>query len=352
MTLPASGNSISMSQMRSEYTNLQSLTEVRLSSFYYGASKTSSYLAKNKCSDAIRTYTDHPGYTPHLSGIPAVSDPIGGSPIKLSQFYSKTYYFAPQTESNVSGTNVGFNPKTEEGNALKSNSNNSTFIDVSLSGECNSNSTGSSGLNIGTKDRDHTTVYLTVPSGQRIIGKGGKGGDGNSGNGSPGGHALTSQIHIFLNNQGRVYGGGGGGGASGCNSTSFKECYCCGDSNGSVGGCGGGGGKGGGEGGSGAGANCGGNFATSGFGGNSGDSNNDGGGGSGGSGTRYLDSTVDGVAIYLSATSGSAGGGWGSAGDNNAGSGGAAGKAFYVKSGMYRKIVATGSIAGTTNESF
>lgn len=359
MTLPASGNPISMSQMRTEYTELQSQSQVRLSDFYYGASKTKSYLPKNSCTDAVRATasdaTKHPGFTPHLEGIPEVSSPVGSAPIKLSQFYSKSYYFAPQDDSSISGTNVIFDPKVEEDNALKTNAINSTFIDVNVSSECNSDNTSKAGVTISTKQRSHTTVWLNIPSNQRIIGKGGKGGDANGNAGSDGGNAITSNIHIFLNSQGRTYGGGGGGGASGCNSRTFQECYCCGSSSGSVGGCGGGGGAGGGAGGAGGGADCGGNFATSGFSGTAGGSANDSTGGAGGSGSRYLDSTVDGVSININANAGSGGGGWGAAGGGGGsnGNGGAAGKALYVKSGMYRKILTTGQgVAGTTNESF
>ena len=355
MTLTSSGQ-ISMQDLKKEYTDLSDKAEVRLSSFYYGKSTTSSYLAKNACSDAIRATisdsTKHPGFTPHLEGIPAVSDPVGDTPIKLTHFYGKSYYYAPQSASNVSGDNTVFNPAIEEGNALKSNTINSAFIDVNASGQNRGTTTSNPGLTIATKNRSHTTVWLNIPSDQRIIGKGGAGGNGNDNNGNPGGHAIQSNIHIFLNNNGRVLGGGGGGGASGCATRTFKEAYCAGNSNGSVGGCGGGGGKGTGAGGSPSGANCGGNFPTDGFGGDAADESNDGAGGSGGSGTRYLDSTVDGTAIYCNANAAAAGGGWGSGGGNSSGNGGAAGKALYVASGMYRKITASGIIAGTTNESY
>lgn len=353
MTLQSSG-AIRMSDLRTEYTDLPSGGEVKLSDFYYG----STYLQKNACTDAVRgTASDtnkHPGYTPHFEGIPSLSTPK--VEINLTDFYGKSYYYAPQTASSISGgTNQSFNPKTVEADSLKSNTINSAFIVLNTSGTIDSTSTSSAALSIGTKNRSHTSVYLNNASGGRIFGKGGKGGNANSGAGAAGGDAVESEIHLFLNNNGRVFGGGGGGAASGCTYRTFKEAYCANDSLGNVGGCGGGGGKGGGAGGKGIDGknNCSGQFPGAGFNGSAGNSDDTGDGGAGGSGSRYVDSTVDGVAIFVNATAGGRGGGWGSGGGSvGSANGGSAGRAVVYKSTMYYKSIKSGNIAGTNGATF
>lgn len=354
MTLQASGE-ISLKDLRTEYTSAapSSSTETKLSQYYFGSTN----LKKNACATAAYGDSNHPGYTPHFENIPLLKNPITDSdPIRLSQFYGKSYYYAPQTASSISGGNEqSFDPKTIESDALKSATINSAFIVLNTSETIASTRTSTPALTVGTKDRSHTTVYINNASGGRIFGKGGKGGNANNGNGAAGGDAIKSSTHLYLNNNGRVFGGGGGGSASGCAFRTFKEAYCANDSLGNVGGCGGGGGKGGGGGGNGiAGSgNCNGQFPSNGFNGSAGNSDDTGAGGAGGSGSRLVDYTVDGVAIYVNANAGGTGGGWGSAGDNaGSGTGGAAGRAVVYKSGLYYKSIKAGTIAGTNGATF
>lgn len=344
MTLPTSGT-IKMSQMRTEYTDLGALSQVRLRDFYYGASVTKSYLPKNSCTDAVRANTSHPGYTPHLEGIPAVSSPVGSLPIKLSQFYGKSYYYAPQTDSTISGNVKTFNVNTIESAALKSNTINSAFIDLQVNGEMRATATNNRALTINAKKRSHTTVWVNNTS--RILGKGGRGGNGGGSSGSKGqngGDAFYSSSHTFINNNGKIYGGGGGGGGGRCNNRSYNECYCCNVTNAGVGGGGGGGGKGGGDGGNGGSA-CAANFKNNGNNGSAANWNDTGGGGSGGSGTKC-------PSVCLSMDPGGNGGGWASTGGSGNGGGGSGGVAFKKKSGLYMKITKTGSIAGSTSGTF
>lgn len=340
MTLQSSGQ-IALSDLRTEYTSLGSLSEVKLSSFYYGASATKAYLPRNSCTDAIRANTDHPGYIPHLQGIPAVSNPVGNQPIRFSQFYSMTYYYAPQTDSTISGDAKTFNVNIIESDGLKSNTINSAFIDLQVNGEMRATSTGNRALTINAKNRTHTTVWVNVQSNKRILGKGGAGGNGNNGQGQSGGDAFHTSSHTFIVNNGKIYGGGGGGRASDCKTQSYNECYCCNQTNASVGGCGGGGGKGGGNGGL-AGPACAANFKNDGFNGSTGDWNDSGSGGAGGSGTRC-------PSICIGTNPGGGGGGWGSAGGNGGAGGGAA---FKKKSGLYHKFLTSGSTAGGTSGTF
>jgi hypothetical protein len=326
MTLPSSGNSISLSQLRTEYTNLGSSAEVKLSSFYYGASQTKFYLPRNNCTDAVRgTVSDsptHPGRVPHLQGIPQVSNPIGNTPIRFSQFYGKTYYYAPITASSINGSNnaQSFSPSTIENQAPdgKQNNENAVFIDLNVTGECRASSTGSYALTIGTKQRTNTTVWINVTG--NVKGKGGAGGKGNcvSAGGESGGPALQAQCHTFLNNTGRIYGGGAGGSGGSNSNETWNECWFCGPTNRSYGGGGGGGGSGGGPGGPG-GPGCSANFNNGG---------ND--GGSGGWGDA--------------AASGGGGGSPRGGGGGNYGNG----SAFVKSSGMYYKRTSTGTILGAS----
>lgn len=359
MTLPDRGsvppavptNSISLSQLRTEYTDADADSKVKLSSFYYGNSQTSAYLAKNTCTDAVRgtanDATKHPGLTPHLEGIPEVSDPIGSQPIKLSQFYGKTYYYAPISPTKVTGDNSSytFNPKTIENLSLKTNTENSAFMDLSLEkNDLRAASTDGVALTVQDKKRDHTSVCIILKSGSRIVGKGGAGGQGScsSADGKKGGDAIKTNVHTFLKNSGRVLGGGGGGGGGGSFRIQWNECWVCGPTSRWYAGGGGGGGKGGGSGASSTTSGCPANFQAGGNSGSDGNYQNSGTGGQGGN----------------QQVKGGNGGGWGEAGEDgtnsqrNGGEGGAAGRALIRKSGMFFKIISTGTISGTTTGTF
>ena len=241
MTLQSSGQ-ISLSNLRTEYTNLGPQGQVAMNDFYYG----STHLKKNKCTDQARSDASHPSKASHFDNVPAV----GGGQIKLTNFYSKVYYYARQTIVQISGSNASIDVSGIENEALKTNSNNTVFFDAETTGNCNASLTSNYGLTIPQSSRTNTTCYLT--NDYAIYGKGGKGADG-GGSGSPGGTAFSVAPNIYLKNNNRILGGGGGGGGSGSKRITFNECYCCSPSNTSIGGSGGGGGKGGGAGGGGGG---------------------------------------------------------------------------------------------------
>jgi len=334
MTLPSSGQ-ISLSDLRTEYTNLGSGGRVAMNDFYYG----STHLQKNTCTDQARGDASHPTKASHFDNIPAV----GAGQIKLSNFYSKVYYYARQTIARVSGSNASINVNVIEDEALKKNSNNTVFFVASTNGDCNATSTSNYGLTIPQGGRSNTTCYLI--NDHAIYGKGGRGGDGNS-SGSPGGTGFSVASNIYLKNNNRILGGGGGGAGGNAKRNSYNECYCCNVTNASIGGSGGGGGKGGGAGGN-ASAALAANFQYSGGNGQPGDNNTGsvpGSGGSGGGNCAF--NTV--LGNYCS-ESGGPGGGWGNSGSPApAGSGGSGGNAIRRRSGAYYVVLTSGTTAGST----
>ena len=336
MTLQSSGQ-IALSDLRTEYTNLGPQGQVAMNEFYYG----STYLKKNKCTEQARTDSSHPTKASHFDNVPILSDPK--VQIKLTNFYSKVYYYARQTVVQISGSNASIDVTLIENEALKANSNNTVFFDAETTGNCSGSSPSSYGVTIPQGSRSNTTCYLT--NDYAIYGKGGKGGDG-GGSGTPGGTAFSVATNIYLRNNNRILGGGGGGGGSSAKRNSYNECYCCNVTNASIGGSGGGGGKGGGAGGGASGALPA-NFMYSGGKGSPGDENTSsvpGSGGSGGSSCSY--NTV--LGNYCSNTGGP-GGGWGQAGSPApAGSGGSGGSAIRRRSGAYYVVLTSGTTAGGT----
>jgi len=330
MTLPSSGQ-ISLSDLRTEYTNLGSQGQVAMNDFYYG----STHVQKNTCTDQARGDASHPTKASHFDNIPAV----GAGQIKLSNFYSKVYYYARQTTVQVNGSNASINVNAIEDEALKKNSNNTVFFVASTNGNCKATSTGNYALTIPQGGRPNTTCYLI--NDHAIYGKGGRGGDGGN-SGETGGTALSVASNIYLKNNNRILGGGGGGGGGGAKINSYNECYCCNTTNASIAGSGGGGGKGGGAGGN-AGSALNANFTYGGGNGAAGDEDTSSVPGSGGSGGgNCVFNTV--LGTYCS-NGGGAGGGWGSSGG---GSGGSGGNAIRRRSGAYYVVVTSGTTAGST----
>ena len=334
MTLQSSGQ-IALSDLRTEYTNLGVEGTVSMNDFYYG----STHLKKNKCTEQARIDTSHPTYAAHFQGIPILGS---GSSIKLTQFYSKVYYYAKQTLVQASGSNVTVNVADIENEAIKKNSNNTVFFDIETNGNCTATTTSNYGLTIPQGSRTYTTCYFT--NDYRIYGKGGSGGNANGGGGANGGTAFSVGTGIYLKNNNRILGGGGGGGAGGGKTVSYNECYCCNVSNAGVGGSGGGGGAGGGSGGS-AGPNPSANFQYGGASGSSGNYNDSGANGSGGSICHSARQ-----AGTLCSYSGGNGGDWGASGSGgqNGGGGGSGGNAIRYRSGSYYVVLTSGTTAGGT----
>lgn len=337
MTLQSSGQ-IALSDLRTEYTTLGSSAKVAMNDFYYG----STYLKKNKCTDQARGDTSHPTQASHFENIPALTS---GGQIKLTNFYSKVYYFARQDVAQVSGNNASINVSTIEDEALKTNSNNTVFFDAETTGNCKATSTSNYALTIPQGSRPNTTCYLT--NDYAIYGKGGNGGDGNSGKGGDGGTALSVATNTYLKNNSKILGGGGGGGAGGGKRQSYNECYCCNVTNASIGGSGGGGGKGGGAGGN-KGPAPPANFKYSGGSGGGGDESTSSVPGSGGSGGSSCSYNV--VLGSFCSNPGGNGGGWGDSGGSgtSGGGGGAGGKAIRRRSSSYYSVVTSGTTAGGT----
>lgn len=341
MTLQSSGQ-IALSNLRTEYTNLGSTAKVAMNEFYYG----SNYLKKNKCTDQVRTDSSHPTKASHFDNIPALSTPK--VQIKLTNFYSRVYYYARQAIVQVSGNNSSINVNNieNESECLKKNSNNTVFFVAETIDNCKATTTSNNGLTISQGSRPNTTCYLT--NDYEIYGKGGKGGDGNGNTGENGGTALSLALNIYLKNNNRILGGGGGGGGGNARKDTYNECYCCSTTSASIAGSGGGGGKGGGGGGN-AGSALSANFSYSGGNGSAGDSNTSsvpGSGGSGGGNCTY--NTV--IGTYCS-NSGGNGGGWGESGSGgiSGGQGGSGGNAISRRSGAYYVVLTSGTTAGITN---
>ena len=338
MTLQSSGQ-IALSDLRTEYTNLGPQGQVAMNEFYYG----STHLKKNKCTDQARGDTSHPTQASHFDNVPSLAT-TPKPQIKLTNFYSRVYYYARQTVAQVSGNNASVNVNGIEDEALKKNSNNTVFFDAETTGNCKATSTGNYALAIPQGSRANTTCYLT--NDYAIYGKGGQGGNG-GGSGSPGGTAFYVSSNIYLKNNNRILGGGGGGAGSNGKRQPFNECYCCNVSNTSIGGSGGGGGKGGGGGGSGSGAPPSNFPAGSGGNGGSGDEDTGSVPGSGGGGGGRCGGYPRGT---ICADSGGPGGGWGSSGSPApAGSGGSGGGAITRRSGSYYVVLTSGTTAGGTS---
>jgi len=334
MTLPSSGQ-ISLSDLRTEYTNLGSQGQVAMNDFYYG----STHVQKNTCTDQARGDASHPTKASHFDNIPAV----GAGQIKLSNFYSKVYYYAKQAITQVSGSNASINVNVIEDEALKKNNNNTVFFVASTNGDCKATSTSNYGLTIPQGSRPNTTCYLI--NDHAIYGKGGKGGDGGS-NGGGGGTGFSVASNIYLKNNNRILGGGGGGAGGAAKRNTFNECYCCSPSNTSIGGSGGGGGKGGGAGGGGGGALPSNFPAGSGGSGSPGDENTSSVPGSGGGGGGRCGGFPRGT---ICSDGGGSGGGWGQGGSPApGGSGGGAGDAIRRRSGAYYVVLTSGTTAGST----
>lgn len=333
MTLQSSGQ-IALSDLRTEYTNLNVGAQVSMNEFYYG----STHVKKNNCTDAARGDTSHPSQASHFDNIPALSTPK--VQIKLTNFYSRVYYYARQQVVQVSGNNATISVTDIENEALKTNSGNTVFFDVQTTGNCKATTTSNYGLTIPQGNRANTTCYLT--NDYAIYGKGGAGGRGDGSAGSAGGDAFYVSTNLYLKNNNKILGGGGGGSGGTAKINSYNECYCCNVTNASIAGSGGGGGKGGGAGGP-AGSALNANFQYSGGGGNNGDEDTSsvpGSGGSGGGSCSY--NTV--LGTYCS-NGGANGGGWGQAGG---GSGGAAGNSIRRRNSAYYVVVTSGTTAGST----
>lgn len=327
MTLQASGQ-ISMSDLRSEYTNLGPRAEVRMSQFYYG----STYLRSNACSDLVRGDASHPRHAAHFPNIPALN--AQGNPstsIRLTNFYGRSYFYARQATVTVSGNNASVNSTDIENEAIKSNDINTVFYVVATNGNCAATSTANYGLVISQGSRGGTTCYLI--NDHRIYGRGGRGGDGGGESGNPGaggGPALFLAPNVYLRNNNRILGGGNGGAGSAARRNSYNECYCCNITNASIAGSGGGGGKGGGAGGS-AGTALAANFRYSGGAGGEGNYDDTGDGGAGGGSCSY--NTV--IGNYCS-TPGETGGGWGG------------GTGINRRASAYYVVLASGTVSGGT----
>lgn len=333
MTLQASGQ-ISLSDLRSEYTNLGSKARVAMNDFYYG----STHVKRNKCTDQVRIDGSHPTYSQHFEGIPVLGS---GSQIKLTQYYNKVYYFAKQNVVQVRGSNASVDVINIENEAIKKDSNNTVFFDVETTGNCSASSTSNYGLRIPQGSRTHTTCYFT--NDYAVYGKGGRGGNGGE-NGESGGPAFYVSLNLYLKNNNRILGGGGGGGGGSGKTVSYNECYCCNTTNAALGGSGGGGGKGGGYGGA-RGPIPGANFRFEGAGGGYADNNTS--GGSGGAGGSICHGTGAGT---ICSNSGGNGGGWGESGNpgQSGGSGGSGGNSIERRGSAYYVVLTGGTTAGAT----
>jgi hypothetical protein len=333
MTLQSSGT-ISLGDLRREYTNLGSNGTVSLSDFYYG----STFVKKNTCTDFAKASSDHPTKNSHFPNIQTSK-----SNIKLSNYYGKTYYYAHNTTLQPSGSNASVNTTNIENSAIKKGQENTVFYDVIINSDCYASSTSNFGLTITAGNIANTTCFLNNSS--RIYGKGGAGGPGNAENGSSGGPALQIHINTFLYNNGRILGGGGGGGGGGQKLQSYNRCYCCTTGSAGISGGGGGGGKGNGPGGPSGripeDRNT--ERRTPGGDGATGDTENTGRGGGGGSvcvDVRYLGTQCS--------NPGGTGGGWAEAGDGAGGGGGGGGGGGSIsrKNGKYYNVILGGTRAG------
>jgi hypothetical protein len=299
MTLPVSGNSISSSQIQTEFGGSN---PIRMSQ-YYGLD----------------------------SGIPT-----SGS-IKFSNFYGKilnatrtiglTQNFNARSDFQTNATIVG-GKKTAS--SVYSNNQAVKYI-IDVNGTISASSTGFAAFDTGTFPSG-SSIYLNVLSGNYIIGAGGKGGDTNGAAGGAGGPALTLRLPTYITNNGTIAGGGGGGGAGGYGYASYyiqTSCFTQYLQTDTANGGGGGGGAGiiAGSGGSGGNAGSSGSFLSGGVGG-AGYGSGQASSGSGGSGGNL-------------GFAGSAGGG----GNGGAkGTGGAAGN--YIVNGVYVTWITTGTRLG------
>lgn len=341
MTLPAVPSSISFSQLSTEYFG--SSTNIKLSDYYYGGN----LLQKNTCTDAVRSLGDaflgnSSGFTAHFKNVPETGS------ISMSAFRGKTYYYAKQTVTNVSGDDQSVNSTTIEDEALRDNSENSAYFVVTTTGNCKATSTSNTGLTITNANRGYTTCYLN--NSNKIWGKGGAGGKGqsNGSNGKNGGTSIRTGTHLIINNNdGRILGGGGGGGGGAVQRISYKEGYCStSNTNFSIGGSGGGGGAGGGAGGA-KGDPQPANFTSNSNGnGSAGTYDDSNAGGNGGSGCGY-NRVLGTVCSYT----GGNGGTWGTDGNGGPGpgtGGGSGGKSIRYKDGKNVHYVIEGTVAGST----
>lgn len=336
MTLQSSGQ-ISLGNLRSEYTNLGSKATVKLSDFYYG----STFVKKNTCTDAAKSSADHPTKDSHFLNIKTSANNI-----KLTDYYSRTYYYAHQTLIKPSGSNVNVSTTDIENSAIKKNSENTVFYDILVDSDCYASTTSNYGLSINAGNNSNTTCYFTNSA--RIYGKGGAGGVGDALNGSNGGPALRIYINTFINNTNRILGGGGGGGGGGGKLQSYNRCYCCTTGSAGISGGGGGGGKGNGEGGRSGTIPQDGNteVRTAGGNGATGDTENTGPGG--GAGSVCVDVTYLGTQC---SNPGGTGGTWGTSGNaaSGGGSGGTGGGAITRKTDKYYNVINGGTTAGGTS---
>lgn len=302
MTLPTSGNSISFSQIRTEFGG--PTNNINLGSYY-----------------SLDT------------GIPA------SGTIKFSDFFSKTI-----NATRTIGSTTDFNARTDfqtnasivggkktANDAFTQNQPIKYYLTISNGSLISASSAGSNSFDTGVWPAG-TVIYLT--NNGSIVGAGGAGGNRSGGGGFTGGTALRAQITTQVTNNGTIAGGGGGGGAGSDASQSrcreeahcYQRCY-------SAFAAGGGGGGG-------AGSNAGpGGSGSPGYNGSAGTLNAGGAGGVG-----YT--AVDGIASATS-SGGASGGNLGENGGTSAGGGGLAG--FYLDGSGNVTWISNGTRLGRVN---
>ncbi len=352
--LPAPGNSISFSQINTEFRgSANSNTQISMSQLGYGGN----VLRSNNCTEQIRGNSSSPYY----ANIGLLQTYNGaGSNMTMGNFRSKWIYAAPPgSASTLTGDQdqYNFNAFYSGGRNYNPNSDkkntNPLFIDIINNGTCYSNLRNDSGSYSANIPNEESGTIVYLDNNGNIYGSAGNGGNGGNGtstqsggSGGPGGNGLRSTCErLYLDNGGAIYGGGGGGGGGGSGHNTYNECIFCGPTNEGNGGGGGGGGRGyiGGDGGNGGSAGA--NFGSGGSDGGDGSVSGAGSGGNGGQGQG-----PDGGR-------GGDGGGWGSNGNSgggsqsggNGGSPGAAGAAIVADVITYVNQGSTaGSISGST----
>jgi len=347
--LPSPGNSISFSQINTEFRGASNAnSQISMSELGYGGN----ILRSNNCTEQIRTNSDSP-YYPNIGLLQVYTGP--GSNMNVGNFRSKYIYAAPPIEASVlTGNNDQYNFNSFYSNGRNYNPNtdkkntNVMFIDIRNSGTCYSSLTNNASSYSATipneADKGGTLVYFDNDG--NIYGSGGAGGNAASGlnadNGSPGGpggNGLNSQCErLYINNNGYIYGGGGGGAGGNSTKTTYFQSPGAGPTNIGSGGGGGGGGQGYNGGPRGNGGGPGANNISGGQGSNGGDGtvNGPGSGGNGGGtacGPGGISQGFQNVCINGPSVGGGAGGSWGNVGESRNGiSGGPGGASIVITS--------------------